>query len=388
MVTNTALFTKNFNMRNIAILQNLGYEVHVAANFDAVSNFNQNGNDSLKSELSSICVKCFQINFGRNEKDLAGIKKCYDELLNIVVSNNYHLMHCHNPIPGVIARLVAKKTDTPIIYTAHGLHFYKGASKINWLLFYPVEKFCSKYTDVMITINTEDYKLAKEKFHAGQVIYIPGVGVETNINDYPINIQAKRESLHIPPNAKLLISVGELNNNKNHQVVIQAIARLHISSIHYLIAGAGKKEQELRKLAQSLHIENQIHFLGYRKDIRELDKISDIFVFPSFREGLSAALMESMTMGKPVVCSDIRGNRDLIDDGKGGFLVNPHSVDEFAEKIKFLLSHPELMQKMGKYNQQKIKRFDCRIVDEKMLEIYREFINYEHEIKNSQLYQV
>src|SRR5699024_7176133 len=118
----------------------------------------------------------------------------------------------------------------------------------------------------------------------------------------------------------LLFSIGELNNNKNHEIILKAIAKAENKNIHYAIAGQGLLKLGLHELAIALNISSQIHFLGYRKDIPELLSAADIFVFPSLREGLSVSLMEAMASGLPVIASDIRGNIDLIDVNKGGYL--------------------------------------------------------------------
>src|SRR5699024_895710 len=110
----------------------------------------------------------------------------------------------------------------------------------------------------------------------------------------------------------------ELNNNKNHKVVLRAIAEINDKSIHYLIAGQGPLESNLVKLSKELGIDKQVHLLGYRKDIPDLLDIADIFIFPSIREGLSVSLMEAMTSALPAVVTNIRENSDLIDNNLGG----------------------------------------------------------------------
>ena len=149
-------------------------------------------------------------------------------------------MHCHSPIGSVVARLAAsqfRKDGLKVIYTAHGFHFYKGAPRINWMIFYPIEYVCSFITDVLITINKEDYNFAIKHMHSNQVKYIPGVGINVEkFSEEVSNREEKRRELGISKNDIVLFSVGELNDNKNHKIVIEALANIKEKNIKYLIA--------------------------------------------------------------------------------------------------------------------------------------------------------
>lgn len=287
--------------------------------------------------------------------------------------NKYYLLHCHSPIGSVVARIAAikarNKYKTKVIYTAHGFHFYKGAPKRNWLIFYPIEKICSFLTDVLITINKEDYEFAQKHMNAKNVYYVPGVGVDTKkffIDGFDKN--TKKSELKLGVDDIIVFSVGELNENKNQEVIVRAIAKLNNPKIHYLIAGQGKKEEELINLAEELGV--NLHLLGYRTDIVELLNMSDIFAFSSYREGLSVALMEAMAAGLPCVVSRIRGNSDLIEDGRGGYLCEVNDIDTISEAINKLCD-VEKQILLGTYNQSKIKKFDKKNVMEIMEQIYK-----------------
>lgn len=297
----------------------------------------------------------------------------YKQLKKTIQEGQYDVIHTHTPIASALVRVACRRNkDIKVIYTAHGFHFYKGASWLNWLFYYPVEKWLSRYTDVLITINEEDYERAKRSFKAGCVEYVPGVGVDVEkYGSVDIDRKVKRKELELAEDDFVLVSTGELNNNKNHKTVIDAVYRLNNPSVKYLICGQGPLENELRNLVQELGLEHQIMLLGYRTDIIEINHIADVFVFPSFREGLSVALMEAMACGLPVVCSNIRGNRDLIEDGRGGFTVEPEDVAGFSKSIKLLLEDASLGESLGNYNKSKIKSYDTKIVLEKMKNIYR-----------------
>ena len=316
---------------------------------------------------------CFQISCTRNPLCKGNLIAIY-EIEKIVSQEHYDIVHCHTPIAAACTRMAcreARKNRTKVIYTAHGFHFYKGAHLKNWLLFYPVEKLCSFWTDVLITINTEDYELAKRVFHVNNIAYIRGVGIDIlKFKDTIIVRREKRQAINVPVDCFLLFSVGELNINKNHQIVLKALALLQDKRIHYMIAGKGNQQTDLLVLASELDISNQIHLLGFRKDVAELYKAADVYVLPSIREGLNVSVMEAMASGLPCLISRIRGNVDLIDEGKGGFLFNPFSVNEVAEAIK-RITQPDI-ERFGKYNTQKVGSFSVESINKLMENIYQE----------------
>lgn len=371
MLASVASMIDQFNMQNIAILQEQGYEVHVAANFEQGSTSSNERVEQFKKELKEKDISYFQIDFSRNVSNIPQNIKAYKQIKKLLKDNKYEFIHCHSPIGGVCGRLAAKVTNTKVIYTAHGFHFYKGSPKLNWIIYYPIERVLSYITDVLITINKEDYELAKKKMKAKVVEYVPGVGVDTNkFDEVVMDKNEKRKELGLCQDNIVLLSVGELNKNKNHEVIIRALAKLKNPNIQYIIAGRGNLESYLKELAKELNIENQVHLLGFRTDIFELYSISDIFCFPSYREGLSVALMEAMATGLPVVCSDIRGNCDLIQSEKGGYLCTPRKIDDFVKFIKELVENSEKRNEMSKYNKEFIGNFGVNVVKENMKNIY------------------
>lgn len=372
ILASVASMIDQFNIPNIKLLQSMGYEVHVACNFEKGSSCSNERIQILKKFLAELKVKYYQIDFERNILKIRNNLKAYKQVKNILLENKYKFLHCHSPIGGAIGRLAGHKTQIKVIYTAHGFHFYKGAPLINWLLYYPIEKYLSKYTDVLITINKEDYKRAKT-FHAKKVEYIPGVGIDVEkIRSLKVDKEEKRKELGLANKNIVLLSVGELNKNKNHSIVIKALAKINNPNIYYLICGQGKLKEELIKLAKDLKIEKNIKLLGFRKDIYEIYKISDIFIFPSKREGLSVALMEAICCDLPVICSNIRGNIDLIKDNKNGCLCDPTNSDKIFEKVDKLLINNNLRKKIGEFNKQFIEEFDKNKIMNKISNIYFE----------------
>lgn len=376
VLASVASMIDQFNMPNILLLKRLGYEVDVATNFVEGSTCSDEKIAALKNTLSNLDVRCCQIDFARDIFKVGQNLLAYKQTRKLIVENKYDLIHSHSPIGGLLSRIAAhdmRVKGTKVVYTAHGFHFFKGAPIINWLLFYPIEKFCSKWTDVLITITHEDFSLAQSKFKAKDVVYVPGVGIDVekfapDVNDGDLTL-SKREELGISPNDLVLLSVGELNKNKNHEIIIRAMAQINKPNLKYVIAGKGALRNHLEQLAESLGIRKQILFLGFRTDVRDLYKTADVFVHPSFREGLSVAVMEAMASGLPVVCSEIRGNTDLIDDGKGGFLFNPKDLCTACEALTRILNN-EKRESFGIYNIEKAKGLDVQVVLEKMEIIY------------------
>lgn len=370
-VASVASMIDQFNRDNINILKKLGYEVHVAANFEFGSTCSQERVNQCKDDLLHQDVRVYNLLFDRKifNKSNIGV---YKQLKKIIDENHYEIIHCHSPIGGVITRLAARKArkkGTKVIYTAHGFHFFRGAPLLNWLVYFPVEFICSFFTDVLITINQEDYRLAQKVMKAKQIEYVPGVGVDVEkFKNIQVDRKVKREEIGIPKDAMLLLSVGELNKNKNHEVIIEALGKINNPNVHYCIAGQGELEDSLKDKARLLGIQNQVHLLGYRKDVGELYHTADIFCFPSYREGLSVSLMEAMASGLSIVCSNIRGNNDLIQDSK--CLINPQDVTGFEIILNELLTDSVKSKEIGELNKKNISKYDKNCVLNCLAKIY------------------
>lgn len=350
ILASVASMIDQFNMSNINILLSLGYEVHVACNFEKGSTCSNEKIKQLKVKLRELDVKYFQIDFTRSVFNLFQDIKSYKQVKNLMKENNYKFIHCHSPIGGVIGRLSCRAINTKCIYTAHGFHFYKGAPIKNWMIFYPIEKRLSRYTDILITINKEDYKRAKDNFYMNRLEYIPGVGIDIDyIERINIDKAQLKQNLKIPKDNVVIISVGELSKRKNHEIVIKALKNK--KNVTYIICGQGNLEEYLNNLAKEYNVD--LRLLGFRNDRLELIKMSDIFAFPSLQEGLPVALMEALAIGIPCVASKIRGNVDLIKEGKNGELFNLDSVQSLQlkfEKVFNILNKYNCISDMEKYS--------------------------------------
>lgn len=371
LLASVASMIDQFNMPNIELLQSLDYEVHVACNFEDGNTCSNEKIIQLKNKLSYLNVPIYQINFSRSVFNIRQNYIAYKCVKRIMLDNNYKFIHCHSPIGGVIGRLACKITKTKCIYTAHGFHFYKGASLKNWILFYPIEKLLSKYTDILITINKEDYERAKRKFKSRCIKYVPGIGVNyKSIKEIHVDKELLKEKLKIPKKNSVIISIGELSKRKNHSIVVETLK--NFPNITYLICGQGVMNEELIKVAKKNDVD--LRLLGFRDDRIEILKISDIFLFPSLQEGLPVALMEAMCCGIPCVVSNIRGNIDLISNLTDGLIVKKNSINEYRKAIQFVLENSNDFDMNSIKHIDTIKKISCDEINKIMNDIYKSII--------------
>lgn len=358
-----------FHIPYLKMFKEMGYETVVAARNDY-----ENPDDCR----IPYCDHFFDIPFQREPFHYDNIQ-CYKKLKSIIDEGDFSIVHCHTPVGGVLGRLAARKArkdGARIMYTAHGFHFYRGAPLKNWILFYPIEKICSYFTDAIITINEEDFHLANRNFKNTNVFNLPGVGI--NVARYSQELGQDTVSWNLSgicEDEKWILSVGELNDNKNQKTIIRALALPSLEKVHYLIVGEGIRRTQLDAYAAALKVNDRVHFLGYRNDVAELLHTSDVFVFPSYREGLPVALMEAMAAGVPAVASRIRGNVDLIQNGINGFLCDPSDEKSFADHISMLLSNDVLANSFSERSKEKIKKYDIENVLRAAQEIYKNVLD-------------
>lgn len=350
---------REFHIPALKMFKEKGWETAVAA---------RNDYEIPEDCIIPYCDAYYDIPFERFPLKPGNIQ-AYKQLKKIIDEEHYDIIHCHTPVGAMLARLAgrkARKNGSRVIYTAHGFHFYKGAPLLNWLVYFPVEWLCSFMTDTLITINQEDYNFAQKHMHAKQIEYVPGVGIDLpKIEQQQADVQNKRAELQIPPDKVWILTVGEMTKNKNHKSLIEAISE--IPDLYLTIAGRGTEQQALLEQIDRLNLADRVKLLGYRSDVFELCKAADVFAFPSYREGLPVALMEAMACGKPIVCSAIRGNTDLIDS-EGGELFDPHSVETIRNALEQVQKRD--WGKMGAYNAQKIKTCGLSSVMSQLMKIY------------------
>lgn len=303
----------------------------------------------LPSELKERNVQFFDIPFTRNPLNPNNMK-AFKKLIEIQEKNNYDIIHVHTPIAAMYGRLLKVKfPKLKTIYTAHGFHFHKGAPFINWAIYYPIEKIMANFTDVIITMNEEDYQRAK-KFNIKEVHKVNGVGLDLNkYNSSLFDKNEVRKKLNLKEDDFVIVMIAEVNKNKNHKQMIDAVEILKNRNIDVkvLCLDTGSLFEEVKKYIKDKKLEGNIYMLGFRKDVNEIICASDIGILMSYREGLPRNIMELMACKKPVIGTDIRGIRDLVQDGFNGYLVKVGDIEETANSIKKIYKDKQLLDDMS-----------------------------------------
>ena len=353
---------KSFHIPYLKWFKEQGYEIYVASSGD---------------EEIPYCDKHFNLNFARFPIKLQNIK-VYKELKNIIEENKYEIIHCHTPVGGVITRLAArnarKKYNTKVIYTAHGFHFYKGAPAINWMIYYPIEKYLARYTDCLITINQEDYERAKRKIKKAKSIkYVHGVG----FNVERLNIVPEenyKERMNCNKDDIVFSYVAEINKNKNQKMIVKCIKQIKndYPNIKVLLAGKDNSNGKLEELVIEEGLQDNIIILGNRDDVGKLLSITDIYLATSLREGLPVNIMEAMYKKLPIIAMNNRGHRALIENGKSGIIIENEKM--MKEKIIELIEDKNFRKQLGDEAFKTSKKYSIEKVIIEMENIYSSYI--------------
>ena len=355
-----------FHRPLVEVLHKRGCEVHIAAKDNLAE---KNG---LKLDFAD---KVYNVRFSRSPKSTDNIK-AYKELKKIIENECYDIIHCNTPMGGIVTRLAARKSrknGTKVFYTAHGFHFFNGSSKKNWLVFYPIEKFMSRFCDKLITVNEEDYELAKAKFSCS-VAHIHGVGVSTEryhtVDEDERICRLGAEGLR--GDEFTVLCTGELNANKDQKTLISAAAKLRnkIPNLKILLAGNGPLEQQLKSQVSELDLGETIKFLGYRTDLFMLTPAVDLVVSCSHREGMPLNIIEAMLCKRPVIASENRGHNELVTNSKTGYLFKPSDVDDLAQKINRIYKSKDSAKDMGNKGFDKAQSYTASAVKKELADIY------------------
>ncbi|WP_052353733.1 glycosyltransferase family 4 protein [Neobacillus jeddahensis] len=330
----------------------------------------------LNKELLHLECKVHPVSFQRSPFHKENIQ-AYREIKKIMKSEGYQLVHVHTPVASLITRAACRNIQgVKILYTAHGFHFFKGAPIFNWLIFYSLERLAAKWTDILITMNEEDYHSAK-KFNLrrkGPIYIVHGVGL--NLHRFkPHSFEEKmrlRKEYEVSSQDFIITYVGELSYRKHQDLLIKAVHQLNekIKNIKLFLVGDGDQVNAYKKLVQELGLENHVEFLGFRRDIDNIMTISDLAISTSRQEGLPVNIMEAMATGLPVVVTGCRGNSDLVTNGVNGFVVGVEDADACANAIEILYNSKELREEFGKQNLEQIKRYSLENVIKEIKEIY------------------
>lgn len=346
-----------FHIPYLKMFKEKGYEVHVATN---------------GTEEIPYCDVKHMISFERSPIKINNLR-AIKQLKNIINKEKFEIIHCHTPMGSVVTRIAAKKMrkrGTRVVYTAHGFHFFKGAPIKNWLIFYPVEKWLSKYTDCLITINQEDYNLAKKKFKkCKQIELVHGVGIDEDKFNFEMSAEEKhrlKESIGLKDNDFVIIYVAELSKRKNQEMLIKAVKELieeGYKNIKVILPGIDSMNGYYQSIVKKFNMESNIKFLGYRKDIPKLLKISDLYVSTARQEGLPVNIIEAMASNLQVIATDCRGNRDLVNT-----TIKQDDTLVLKECILDSLKNKEKMQ----YN---VKSYLLKDIKKQIEEIYNSLFN-------------
>ena len=376
-LTTTRDFLGKFEQGNVKILQNKGFEVHYAANM-------QEPHYPIDEEkLKALGVQIHPIAIARSPFLFTDNEKALRQILQLIRRYHIQAIHCHTPVGGLLGRLageLCREQGVVVVYTAHGFHFYKGAPAVNQLVYYPVEKQLARYTDILIVINEEDYRCAR-KFRlkrGGHLYKIPGEGLDTaRFRPLPESERKRlRNELGIAEEAFFLVSVGELNENKNHGIVLEALEKLRQQQkggppIHYGICGDGFLRARLETRIRELGLADMVTLYGYCTNVPEILGCADASVFPTRREGLGMAGLESLAMGVPVIAADNRGTREYMEHGKNGYVCRFDDVDGFARGIEVLRElSPQARAAMAVHCRDTVRPFDKRSAGALMQRVY------------------
>ncbi|MEG2122096.1 MAG: glycosyltransferase family 4 protein [Rikenellaceae bacterium] len=345
-----------------------GYRVDVAAKKNA---------DDIAYVTNNI-----DIPIARHPFKLTNIK-AIRQLKNIIEKEQYDLVYCHTAMGAVAARLASissrKTGKTKVLYVAHGFHFFKGCPKKFWMLYYPIEKYLSQFTDGIVTINQEDYEMVKtHNFKNKDTFLIPGIGVPTErfvvVSDQRKSELRKENGFN--DNDFILIYVAEYIYRKNHKFIIDSIPLLieKIPNLKILFAGRGILMDETINYNKSKGLDKYVEFLGFRKDIGQLVALSDIGISASRQEGLGLNIAEEMFCKIPVVATIDRGHKELIINGETGFMFKQGDHNDFANRVIELYDDNEKRTKMGNKAFEYVQKFRLENSLECVSKIFKHYL--------------
>lgn len=363
---------RRFNKANIVALQTLGYQVELCANFE-----NGEGpeihNQKYVSECAMKGIKTHSIPFTRHS--LTGSLKCLPQLKTLLIKEEYDIVHTHTETGGLLLKLACgAKGKSKFAYTPHGMSFWKGSSLKSQLVYKPLERWICSVMDMNLGMNKEEVAYLEE-WNKRTATYVHGIGLDVKRMQQPIRSRTEvRTELGLTNGEKLIVSIGELDGNKNHITVIRALSRLGRKDFKYVVCGVGPNKDMLNSEANRLGLKDNVVLAGYRSDIPDILSATDIFIFPSFHEGMPVSALEAMACGLPVIASKIRGNVDIVRDGDNGYLFEPSDVETLTQKIFLLMDDEDLRITMGEKNKVLVQDFSFENVTYELKEVYSNLI--------------
>lgn len=365
LVTSTDLMMVQFLVPHVINLVENGFEVEIACS-DVGGRM-----DEIREQLNTYVSAVHVVRLVRSPASSVNLKG-YRDMKQVIDSGHYDIIWTNEPVMGVVTRLAARKArkkGTKVLYMVHGFHFFSGSPKKNWIMYYPIEKFMASKADVIVTVNYEDY-IRAQKFNVKRVEYIHGIGINTERLTQRAREKNIRKELGLAEEDFIILSIGELNENKNQKTIVKAMAKLKDSSIYYILCGKGDRLDCLRNQVKEAGLEKNVFFLGYRKDVVDICSQADVYVMPSYREGLPIASLEAMYCGLPLLTSSIRGLVDVMENGRSGYMYSPDDYNGFAEGIKKLKANPNLRYQMGMRNKEAVKPYCIGETKKEVLDLF------------------
>ncbi len=365
IVANTDMHISLCYLPYMKYFKDLGYTVHVATNSEITFEY---------------CDKKIKIPISRRPFKFGNIK-AIRMLRKVIAKEKYDLISASTPMGGVVARLAAKRArinnGTKLIYTAHGFHFYKGCSLINKVIYYPVEKVLMKLVDVLVTINEEDYNFALKHFKV-RTEYIKGIGFQSKKFENKITEKEKRvlrKNLGIKKEDYVITYVAEISKRKRQTYLLKCLAKMNLTNIKVLLVGDNILKNNIYKLIKKYNLEENVKILGFRSDVEDIFDITDLVISVSMQEGLPLNIMEAMKKQKPIIVTDCRGNRDLINNGVNGIIVPINNPDLLIKNINDLKNNKDFAKKLGKKNKYLADEYSIDKILPKYVKIYNCLLN-------------
>ena len=362
---------RQHNKANIKALKEIGAIIYLAANFGTDTPREKN-NTQFVAECKRDGINIIDIPFRRG----GFITNIFQiPVLNkFLKREKFDIVHVHTETGGFMLRLsclIQSKCNTKFVYTPHGMSFWKGSSLKSQLVYRPLERWICSAMDMNLGMNMEEVENLK-RWNKRTAHYVHGVGLNVARMQNPARSREQmREEFGLTESDKFIASIGELDDNKNHITVIKALATLGRKDFKYVVCGVGPNKDMLLAEAEHMGLKENVILAGYRSDIPDVLNAADIFVFPSFHEGMPVSALEAMACGLPIICSEIRGNVDIIREGDNGYLFQPSDVETLARKLEYLLDDAEKRKIMGLKNKEYVKDFSLESVTEELKRIYK-----------------
>ncbi len=274
----------------------------------------------------------------------------------LLVAGSYDMVIAHTPAMSWLVRPLSARHAGITVYFAHGLPFSPQQDRFRYGIYLAVEKYLARYTDGLLVMNMDDQQACKAFSLTrpdGLCGYIPGVGIDVNRWSEPLSESLRKqwsEELHLSEGKPVVLFLGRFIHSKRPQDILKCAAQMG-GEADFILAGEGPMWHQMKRRAG--RIGPHVHVLEFTSEAAELIMLSDIVVLPSvFREGLPRVLLEAGAAAKPIVAYDIRGVRDIVQNGHNGHLVQSCDIVRFSEALRLLVRDPALRQRLGQQGRQ------------------------------------